>query len=148
MARKGALANMDDDAVLDRIAGGEIMRTIAKELGVAKQSLRERLFKHPRYKECISAQAESFVEDCVEEHRSLPADMPAIARARARADVAFRYAKAHNQAYADRPDQSGGGIRIIINDGSSAGVTIEHEQTGATLGATSVRVPDNTVDNQ
>ena len=126
MATKGALANLDDDSVLDRIASGEIMRHIAAELGVAKQSLRERLLKHPRYKACIAEQAQSMVEDCIEEHWEMPADMPAIARARAKADVAFKYARAHNSAYADKQDQQGLSIQVVIAPhGEQVGVTID-----------------------
>lgn len=100
MSNWGALANLDHDAVIDRIASGEIMRTIAAELGVIKQSLRERLMKHPRYQQAIASQAESMVEQAVAEMMDpeLPADVPVIARARARVDTAFKWAAARDPA--------------------------------------------------
>lgn len=133
---KGALATLDDDAIIDRISSGEIMRTIAAELGVAKQSLRERLISHPQYPQAIAAQAESMVEQAVAEimDPDLPADAPVIARARARVDAAFRYAAARDPArWGNRPDA--GQPSILINVVRAAGVPVE-----VTVGSQSVTI--------
>lgn len=124
---EGALASIDQDSILDEIANGAIMRDIAKRYGVKKQSLRERLIKHPRYQAAIAEQSESFVEDCVAEHREMSADMPVIARARARADLALKYAKAHNPAYADKQDAGGIQVNVVIApNGVADAQQIEH----------------------
>src|SRR3990167_3666947 len=78
---RGALANLDDEAVLDRISAGALMKQIAAEYGVVKQSLRERLMKHPRYAQAIAEQAEAIVEEATIEEMTGAAAMPVIARA-------------------------------------------------------------------
>lgn len=49
--RAGVLANLDQDAVIDRIAAGEYAAHIAPELQVTKQALQYRLRNHPKYQE-------------------------------------------------------------------------------------------------
>jgi hypothetical protein len=47
----GALAKLDQDSVLDRVAAGEYASHIAQELRVTKQALQYRLRTHPKYQE-------------------------------------------------------------------------------------------------
>lgn len=47
----GALANLDHDAVIERIANGEYAAHIAPEFGVTKQALQYQIRKHPRYQQ-------------------------------------------------------------------------------------------------
>lgn len=96
----GALSTLDDDAAIAEIASGTLTKTIAERYGVAKQSLHERLQKHPRYKQAIEAQAESLVEQATSEAmgEGLAASMPDIARARLRVDTAHKWAAARDPA--------------------------------------------------
>src|SRR6185503_2100766 len=50
---EGALAHVTDDEIIARISKGEFSSHIARELGVAKQSLHERISKHPHYRTAI-----------------------------------------------------------------------------------------------
>jgi hypothetical protein len=107
MSNEGALANLDVDAAIERIASGVLSKTIAAEYGVTPFGLRSKLALHPDYKQAVADQASTFVEDAVAEVMSsgedgLPLDALAIARARVRVDTAFKYAKAHNKDYADK----------------------------------------------
>ena len=124
MASKGALAMLDDDSVLERISSGEIMRSIASELGVRKQSLRERLMKHPKYSEAIQDQAESIVEAATEECMNCEPDMPVIARARLRLEAAHKWAAARDPARwaANKPSPGGSGVTIVVIDRGQTGV--------------------------
>lgn len=47
------LANLDVDAVVDRIAAGEFQSHIARELGVSPQALHQRVSPHPGYREAL-----------------------------------------------------------------------------------------------
>lgn len=47
---QGALATVNDDEIINRIAKGEYQSHIARSLGVAPQSLHERISKRPEYK--------------------------------------------------------------------------------------------------
>jgi hypothetical protein len=47
---QGALANVKVDEIIERIAAGEYQSHIAREYGVAPQSLHERIHAHPGYK--------------------------------------------------------------------------------------------------
>lgn len=51
MSNEGALAKLDQDAIIERIASGEYASHIAPELGVTKQALHYQIRKHPRYRE-------------------------------------------------------------------------------------------------
>jgi hypothetical protein len=53
MAQSGALATLDDDAIIERIANGEYQSHIAHELGVRPQSLHERISRHPGYRQAL-----------------------------------------------------------------------------------------------
>jgi hypothetical protein len=123
----GSLATLDDDAAIAELASGVLTKDIAARHGVKKQSLQERLSKHPDYKQAIALQADSLVQSAIEEHREMPADPPVIARARARADLYLKYAKAHNPAYADKQDVAGLQIQVVIApNGVADAQQIEH----------------------
>lgn len=114
MSNQGALANMDIEGALDLISSGVMCKQIAATYGVTPRAIRKKLEKHPDYKSAIAAQASAFVEDAVREMLDCPADPVLIARARAKADVVLRYAKAHNPAYADKVDASAVQINVVI----------------------------------
>lgn len=50
MSTGGSLQNVDLTAIIDRIAAGEYASHIARSLGVAPQSLHERIRDHPGYR--------------------------------------------------------------------------------------------------
>ena len=103
MSNEGALANLDVDAALTEIASGVLSKEIAARYGVTPRGLRWALAKHPDYKQAVAEQAHSIVEDAMHEMMTVGAeDALPIARARAKVDAAFKYAKAHNPAYADK----------------------------------------------
>ena len=53
MAQPGALATVDFDKILERIAAGEIAAHLAVELGTSRQALYARLNEHPGYREAL-----------------------------------------------------------------------------------------------
>ena len=122
MSNEGALANLDVDAALTEIASGVLSKEIAARYGVTPRGLRWALAKHPDYKQAVAEQAHSIVEDAMHEMMTVGADdaLP-IARARARVDAAFKYAKAHNPAYADK--QTEGGVQLVVNIAPPEAVT-------------------------
>jgi len=132
MPNQGALANMDIDGALDLISSGVMCKQIAATYGVTPRAIRAKLEKHPEYKAAVASQASAFVEDAVREMIDCPADPVLIARARAKADVVLRYAKAHNPAYADKLDASA--LQVVINI-AREGATGTAERVGATMGA-------------
>lgn len=97
---QGGLATLDDDAAIAEIANGAMLKQISARYNVVKSALYKRLSKHPDYKQAIELQAHSFVEDAMQDVMECDADTVNIARARV--DAAFKYAKAHNPAYADK----------------------------------------------
>lgn len=100
-----ALANLDIEASIERIASGTLSREIAAEFGVTPWAVRQRLMNHPNYKQAVAEQAHQFVEKAMAEimSDSIAGDNLAIAHARAKVEAAFKYARVHNQAYADKP---------------------------------------------
>jgi predicted transcriptional regulator len=78
--------------ILDRVSKGEILREIASDLGVTKQSLHRYLKDDPEYQEAKREQAAAMIEEAKVETWAArePAD---IARAREIARFAFRYAE-------------------------------------------------------
>lgn len=98
MPNQGALAKLDDNAAIARIASGTLSKEIAKEYGVTPYAVRLRLYKHPDYKRAIEEQAESFVENALAEVIDCPLDAIAIARARVRFDCAHKWAAARDPA--------------------------------------------------
>src|SRR3990167_2057539 len=84
MAFPAKLADLDDDQAIAEIASGSFLKHIAARYGVAKQSLHERLKKHPAWRTAVAMQAETLVESATSEAMGLGdgATMPDIARAR------------------------------------------------------------------
>jgi hypothetical protein len=81
---EGALAHIDDNAILERIAAGEYQSHIARELKVAPQSLHERLTKHPNYRAALAARNAANLDSAQE----LVDWSPDLARAREQFRVA------------------------------------------------------------
>lgn len=142
MSNEGALATLDDNMVFERLASGELTKTIAAEYGVRKESLRERLIKRnpDRYKAVIKEQAESIVEAATQECMECPADMPIIARARLKLEAAHKWAAARypevwgrqngvsltiNQVALDSTAIAG--ISDLLTRASNSALTIEHK---------------------
>jgi hypothetical protein len=157
MSNEGALANLDDAAAIERIASGTLSKVIAAEFGVTPFGLRKRLAKHPDYKEAVAQQAHALVEDAVSEifSEELELDAVAIARARVRADTAFKYAKAHNPDYADKSLNLNVNVTVEQAIQFDAGALLDSvrvidqaRDSGATMGVTAERIEDNSDDNQ
>ena len=119
MGNWNALANLDVDAAIKRLAEGAMLKQIAAEYGVDKSAVYRKLSKHPDYREAIALQAHTWVEDAMEDVMECDADTVNIARARV--DACFKYAKAHNPAYADK--QTEGGVQLVVNIASPETVT-------------------------
>ena len=100
MGNWNALANLDVDAAIKRLAEGAMLKQIAAEYGVDKSAVYRKLSRHPDYREAIALQAHTWVEDAMEDVMDCTAESVNIARARV--DACFKYAKAHNPAYADK----------------------------------------------
>ena len=100
MAFPAKLADLDDDQAIAEIASGSFLKHIAARYGVAKQSLHERLKKHPAWRAAIEMQAETLVESATSEAMGLDssATMPDIARARVKVDTAHKWAAARDSA--------------------------------------------------
>jgi hypothetical protein len=81
MPANGALVAYDPEQLIQRIAEGAFLRDLAKELGIDKRRLSERLRQHPGYEEakqeCIDTQLEE-AQKALREAR----DTTDIARAR------------------------------------------------------------------
>jgi len=92
------LATLDHDALIDRLASGAILRTLATETGYPQVHLYDQLRNHPRYPAAIQAQAESLVEAGDEEMMSseLPPDTAYIAARTREVDTAFKWAAARD----------------------------------------------------
>ena len=60
---QGALAHIIDDDIINRIASGEFQSHIARQLGVAPQSLHERISKHPQYRIALECRNTANLDD-------------------------------------------------------------------------------------
>jgi len=96
MALPGALAHLDHDAALAQLASGRLLKHIAADYGVSKVAVYKQLCKHPEYKQAIDYQAESLVEQALDEVMNCDAETVNIARARV--DAAFKWAAARDPA--------------------------------------------------
>lgn len=81
MAQPGALAHVDDAALISEIAAGAYLKDIASRLGVCKQAVSLRLRKHPEYRQALETRYEQQLDQAQAdlERASEPLD---IARAR------------------------------------------------------------------
>jgi hypothetical protein len=141
MANEGALANLDDDAVIAEISDGVMLKQIAARYGVVKSSLHKRISKHPEYKDAVANQAHSFVERAMEQVFECDADTANIARARV--DAAFKYARAHNPDYADKSSAT-----ITVVDIAAVIAEARQRALGATMGATQQLADGKVVSDQ
>jgi 4-hydroxy-3-methylbut-2-en-1-yl diphosphate synthase IspG/GcpE len=160
MAKKGALANLDVDAAIDEIASGALTREIAARYGVNKSSIRDKLEAHPGYTKALARQADALVQEAIREHKDMSAEIPIIARARARASLYLDYAKAHNPAYAAKQQITQVSLTVVASEALSVdagsllsqvrGLTIDGSahRVGATMGATTIDGDSKPVDNQ
>ena len=87
-----AIAIQRKSEILERVCQGEILREIAADMGVSKQSLHRYLKDDPDYESAKKEQAAAMIEEAKVETWSAkePAD---IARAREITKFAFRYAE-------------------------------------------------------
>jgi IS30 family transposase len=81
--RAGALATLDHDNVIGRIAQGEYAANIAKELGVHHSSIYRQLAKHPEYEQAKEEAWHFRLDDALQEIEKAP-DPCTLARARER----------------------------------------------------------------
>lgn len=132
---EGALATLDNAAALAEIASGTLSKEIAARYGVTPYAVRKRLAKAlpDDYKIAVADQAQSFVEDAMQDVRTCDNDTVAIARARV--DAAMKYAQAHNAAYASKGVQINLGVSVVLDQSAvgTIGELLEHvagQQTG------------------
>lgn len=97
---QGALAHLDIDRSVAELANGAMLKQIAARYGVDKSAVYRKLRQHPDYRDAIALQAHTWVEDAMQDLREATDETVNIARARA--DAAFKYAKAHNPDYQDK----------------------------------------------
>ena len=100
----GKLAKLDVDDAIEQIANGAISRDIAERYGVTSYAIRKRLADHPAYADALKARASDWVDSSAREVMDLGVadDAVAIARARVKADVSMRYAKAYLPEFQDK----------------------------------------------
>lgn len=84
MAEPGALINLDDELILQRIAQGQYAAHIAKELGVSHQALYQRLAKNPRYQLTREIGTDVRLAKLEQDIAQIPDDAAPLALARAR----------------------------------------------------------------
>lgn len=75
---EGALATIDKDAIIDRIAGGEYAAHLAPELGVSKQALHKQISKHPRYRQARESGCELRIERALAEFDAMQIPRPPL----------------------------------------------------------------------
>jgi len=122
MANEGALALMDDDKAIAQIASGRLMRDIAAEYGVSKPAIYKRLKTHPEYRDAIHAQADSLVEEALDQVMKCDVDTVNIARA--------RFDACHKWAVSRNPEVWGSkaGGNVVIDLGSALQALSERMQ--------------------
>ena len=138
----GSLATLDDAAAIQDLANGTMLKQIAALYNVSKVAVYKRLSKHPDYKQAIELQAHSFVEDAMITAMECDADNANIARVRV--DAAFKYAKAHNPAYADHATMThelGESFEGLLE-------VISKRRLGVSVGVSDDESPANSVENQ
>ena len=82
-ATSGALANVDDDAIIAQIANGAYLGQIAAQLGVSKQAVSQRLAKNPNYRPALEHRYQAQLDDA-QQAIEVAGDAIDIARARER----------------------------------------------------------------
>ena len=94
MAKPGALATLDHDDVIAQLSAGRLLKQIAAQHGVDKTAIYRKVRHHPDYQDAIQQQAESLVEQAIEQVFECSSDTVNIARARV--DAAFKWAAARD----------------------------------------------------
>ena len=107
---EGRLATLDDEAALAELASGTLSKEIAARYGVTPYAVRKRLAKHPEYPQAVKDQAEAIVEEALDYTMTCTTDTVAIARARY--DVAFKYAAVRDP---ERYGNKGNVINLQVN---------------------------------
>ena len=100
MAKPGALKTLDDNQAIVDLINGYKLQDIADRYGCDKSAVYRRLVKHPDYADAIKQQADTWAREAVAETMTCADDQVNIARARA--DVALRYARVRHPDYADK----------------------------------------------
>jgi hypothetical protein len=108
------LKALDMDAALAELANGTIARVIGARYGATGQAIRDYLRRHrpEQYAEAIKLQAETALEETVDEFRELKRDKLCIARARARGDFYLKLAGKISERYADKQQAASVTINI------------------------------------
>src|SRR3990167_9897842 len=116
MSNEGALATLNDESALAELASGVLSKHIAARFGVSSYAVRKRLAKHPEYPQAICDQAEAIVEQALD--YTLTCDADTVAIARARYEVAFKYAACRDPSrWGNRTQISGAdGNALTINN--------------------------------
>lgn len=104
MSNQNALATLDVDQAINQLANGALLKHIAARYKCDKAAVYRKLVKaDPEgYRAAISEQAHAIVDNAMAD--VLTCDAETVNIARARVDAAFRYAKAHNEAYRDKQE--------------------------------------------
>lgn len=109
-----ALANVDADSVIERIASGEYQSHIAAQLGIPKQSLHNVISKHPAYREALKLRNMAKLDQAQEAIEN-PEGESALAKDLARAREAFKAAAW--RAERECPGEWGNKTQISGSDG-------------------------------
>ena len=121
---QGALATLDIEKAIDRIANGEVSEDIAKEFGVTGRAVRFQLSSHPSYAQAVKDQAEVIAERGVKAVLTCE-DTERLPIARARADIGLRWAAARDpERWGPRQPQVviaiGAGVESVLVDAAGA----------------------------
>ena len=109
----GSLALLDDDLVIERIAAGEYQSHIAKELGVAPQSLHVRIKAHPGYRQALELRNLSKL-DSAQERIDAPASDLARAREAWKA-AAWRAERECPEVWGPKSELALSGSPLVVN---------------------------------
>ncbi len=122
---QGALANLDIDSAIDRLASGTLLRTIAAEHQVDKSAVYRKVCNHPLYPQAIREQAESLVEQATAEAFDPELQPKQVNITRVRLDAAHKWAAARDpERWAPRQQQVviaiGGNVESVLLDAAGA----------------------------
>jgi AcrR family transcriptional regulator len=108
VGRGTALLGLDDDHILMRLAAGDYVITIARELGVAGSSLSRHFKGDPRYRDALEDGAETRLARAEDDLRGANAPIDVMRGTAVWKAVAWRCEKEH-------PDRWGGKPQVVIN---------------------------------
>lgn len=75
---EGALANVDSDVIIERIANGEYAAHLAPEFGVSKQGFQKHISKHPGYRKARELGCEFRIERALAEFDAMQIPRPPL----------------------------------------------------------------------